>query len=34
MDMPIAYATPYSLTADELDAALAVLARWCAAPTW
>lgn len=34
VDLKIEYATPYPFAADELAAALAVLDRWCADPTW
>ena len=34
MDRPVEYAEPHRLDADALGRALAVLERWCAAPTW
>jgi probable phosphoglycerate mutase len=34
MDFPIAHAQAHRLTREELERAVAVLDRWCAAPTW
>ena len=34
MDRPVEYAVAHSVDAGRLDAAVAVLAAWCASPTW
>jgi probable phosphoglycerate mutase len=34
VDVRVEYARPYRFAAEELERALSVLERWCAAPTW